>query len=49
MLNQLAMTNPQLKQVMDIVGKYGGDPDRAFRETARQMGIDPDEIVGMLK
>ena len=48
-LNAMVMNNPQMKQVMDIVNQYGGDPMRAFTETARQNGMDPDEIMGMLK
>jgi hypothetical protein len=48
-LNAMVMSNPQLKQVMDIVNQYGGDPMRAFTETARQNGMDPEEIMGMLK
>ena len=43
------MSNPQMKQVMDIVQKHGGDPMRAFRAEAEARGVDPDEIMGMLK
>ena len=48
MLNQLAMNNPQMKQVMDIVRNYGGDPMTAFRKEAEARGVDPDEIMRML-
>ena len=49
MLNQLAMNNPQLKQVMDIVQKHGGDPMTAFRAEAEARGMDPNEILNMLR
>ena len=49
MLNQLMMTNPNMRQVMEIVQRYGGDPMTAFRETARERGIDPQEILDMMK
>lgn len=49
MMAQMMQTNPQLKQVMDLVQKHGGDPRRAFYETAQQHGVDPDEILNMLK
>ena len=49
MLNQLAMNNPQLRQVMDIVQRHGGDPVAAFRAEAEARGVDPDEIMGMLR
>ena len=49
MINQLMQNNPQMKQVMDIVNQYGGDANKAFAETAQQMGINPNEIMDMLK
>ena len=48
-INMLAMNNPQVKQVMDIVEQYGGDSMKAFKDMAKQCGVDPDEILGMLK
>ena len=47
-LNQLIMNNPQMKQVMDIVQKHGGDPMAAFRAEAKAAGMNPDEIMRML-
>ena len=48
-LNLLAARNPQLKQAMEIVQQYGGDSMAALRGEAAKMGVDPDEIMGMLK
>ena len=48
-LNMLAMRNPKLKEAMDIVQQYGGDSMAALRGEAEKMGMDPDEILGMLK
>ena len=47
-LNQLIMNNKQLKQVMDIVQKHGGDPMVALRKETEAAGISMDEIMGML-
>ena len=47
-LNQLIMNNPQMKQVMDIVQRHGGDPMAAFRAEAEAAGMNPDEIMRML-
>ena len=47
-LNQLIMNNPQMKQVMNIVQKHGGDPMAAFRAEAAAAGMNPDEIMRML-
>lgn len=49
MLKQMAQNNPQLKQVMDIVNANGGNPEKAFYATAEQYGVDPQEILNMLK
>ena len=49
MMNQMMMNNPQMKQAMEIVDKYGGDSMKAFQETAEQMGVNPEEILGMIK
>ena len=49
MLNMAAQSNPQLKQVMDIVQQHGGDPMAAFQSEAKARGIDPDQIMGMLR
>ena len=49
MLNQIVMNNPQMRQVMDLVQKHGGDPMTALRKEAEAAGISPEEILGMLK
>lgn len=49
MLNQLMMNNPNMKQVMDIVNQYGGDSMKAFYAVAEQNGINPQDILDMLK
>lgn len=48
-LNQLMTNNPQFKQVMDIIQQHNGDPQKAFYAVAEQKGIDPNEILNMLK
>lgn len=49
MFQTMVQNNPQFKQVMDIVQKHGGDPMKAFREEAQARGIDPDQIMDMMK
>lgn len=48
-MNMMISGNPQLKQVMEIVNRYGGDPMAAFTAMARENGMDPDEILGMIR
>lgn len=49
MMAQMMQTNPAMRQVMDIVNQYGGDANKAFRAIAEQKGIDPQEIIDMMK
>ena len=49
MLNQLIQTNPNLRQVTEIIQQYGGDANKAFYALAEQKGIDPKEILDLLK
>lgn len=48
-MQNMANSNPQMKQVMDFVQKSGGDPRKAFYSLAKEKGVDPDEILNMLK
>ena len=49
MINQMMSNNPQMKQVMDFVNQCGGDPKTAFYKLAEQKGVDPQEVLDMLK
>ena len=40
---------PQYRQVMDYVNQNGGDAKSAFYNKAKEMGIDPDEIVKAMR
>ena len=48
-MNQLMMSNPKLKEVMDLVKQSGGDPDAVFRTVAEKNGINPQDIYDLLK
>ena len=49
MLRQMMDRNPQMKQVMDVISNAGGDPRQAFYALAQQKGVDPQEILNMMK
>lgn len=49
MLQSIAQNNPQMKQVMDIVNQSGGDPKAAFYKMAEEKGINPDQVLSMLR
>lgn len=49
MMNQILTSNPQMKQVMDLINQSGGDPKKAFYALAEQRGVDPNDILSMLR
>ena len=48
-LNQMLASNPQMKQVVDIINQSGGDPKKAFYTMAERNGVDPQQILNMLQ
>lgn len=49
MFNQMMQNNPQYKQAMQIIQQNGNDPKAAFYALAQQKGIDPEQVISMLK
>lgn len=49
MLQSMIQNNPQMRQVMDLINQSGGDPKAAFYKLAQEKGIDPQQILDMLK
>lgn len=49
MLQSMVNQNPQMQQVMNLIRQSGGDPKNAFYALAKQKGIDPNQILNMLR
>ena len=49
MINQLMANNPRMREVSEYARQFGGDYQKAFYALAQQKGIDPNEILNMLK
>ena len=47
--NDMLSQNPQMKQAMDYVQQSGGDARKAFYTLAEQKGVDPEQILSMLR
>ena len=41
-LNNIASTNPQMREVLNYIQKNGGDPKQACYNYAKQFGGDPE-------
>ena len=48
-LQQMAGQNPQLQQALQLVQQSGGDPQAAFQKLCQEKGIDPNQILSMLR
>ena len=48
-LESMIQSNPQMQNVMDMVRQNGGDPKAAFLNLAKQKGVDPNDILNMLR
>ena len=46
MINQMVSKNPQVNQ---IIQQYGGDPKTAFYKYAEANGVNPDDLLQMMK
>lgn len=46
LIQNMLQNNPQVR---NIIQQNGGDPKTAFYNLARQKGINPDEILNMLR
>ena len=49
MLNQMIQNNPQYSQISRLIQESGGDPQKAFYALANQLGVDPGDVLNMLK
>lgn len=45
----MAETNPQVKKAMEYINANGGNAQSAFYKLAEQNGIDPNNILNMIK
>ena len=48
-IQMLASQNPQVAQVMDMINSSGMPPKQIFMKMAHQCGVDPNNIINMLK
>ena len=46
---QRANNTPQMREAQRLIQEAGGDPRKAFYDLASKRGVDPNEILSMLK
>lgn len=48
LFQQMAMRNPQMQPILNML-KSGMNPNQIFNDLCRQKGINPQELLNMLK
>lgn len=49
-MNAMINQNPQVQSIVNMINnQYGGDGKAAFYAKAKEMGIDPESILGLMK
>ena len=48
-LQSIIATNPQLRELIPLIRNNNGDYKKAFYDLAAQKGINPDEILKLIK
>ena len=48
-MSNLLSNNPKWHDIQKVMSQYGNDPKRAFYALAEQNGVNPDDILNMLK
>lgn len=48
-LNQIISNNPQVRNAVEFIKASGGDPQTAFINYAKQMGVDPQQFINQIK
>lgn len=49
MMQSMIQNDPRYSRVLQMVQQAGGDPQAAFYSLARQMGVDPQQVIDALK
>lgn len=49
LLQSIIKNNPNYSKIMQYINQNGGDPKTAFYNLARQRGVNPNDILQMLK
>ena len=53
MVSQIIQNNPNYQKIQqqanEIAKQFGGNYEEAFKSTAKQMGINPDEFINYFK
>lgn len=49
MLNQMMMSNPQLRDIINLIKSNGGNMQTTFYNLAKQMNVDPQAVLNALQ
>ena len=45
----MIQNNPNIQEVKKLIEENGGDAEKAYRQRAKELGIDADEFINALR
>lgn len=48
-LNQMLLNNPNIAKAFEFIRQSGGNPQTAFLNYAKQLGVNPQDVIQQLK
>ena len=48
-LTQAMQNNPKVQEVNDLINQAGGDPKKAFYDLCKEKGVDPEDILDIMR
>ena len=49
LFQNMAKTNPQVQSIMQMIQQTNQTPKELFYQAAQQRGVDPNQVLGMLR
>lgn len=49
LVSQLVNNDPRMAEVNKLIEQSGGDPEKAFRAKAQELGVNPEDIMQLFK
>ena len=49
LISQLINNDPRMAEVNKLIEQSGGDPEKAFRAKAQELGVNPEDVMRLFK
>lgn len=49
LVSQLINNDPRMAEINKLIEQSGGDPEKAFRAKAQELGVNPDDVMSLFR